>query len=146
VIYWNIGCLENTYCIINYRHVRGGLTSLNNSSGDFEDESKAVRDQMQIRFISVKPVRGRMVESLVQPLNVNTAGTASTSAPRRVVIAWLYQPLLVSYSSLSPKYICTLRKCSLHFDLLTDAEILENCSYSTEIKLEFVFTVTLSQR
>jgi len=115
VIYWNIGCFENTYCIINYRHVRGGLTSLNNSSGDFEDESKAVRDQMQIRFISVKPVRGRMVESPVQPLNVNTAGTASSFAPRRVVIAWLYQPLLVSYSSLSPSTfaLCTNAPCIL---------------------------------
>lgn len=48
-------CIENSYCVINYRHVRGRLTSLNNSSGDLEDRSKAVRDQMQIRFISVKP-------------------------------------------------------------------------------------------
>jgi len=57
---------------------RKSLMSLNYSSGDLEDGSKAVRDQMQIRFISVKPDGERKVESSVRPFGVNTA---STSAP-----------------------------------------------------------------
>lgn len=97
------------YCIINYRHVRRGLTSLNNSFGDFEDESKAVRDQMQIRFISVKPgVEGRVACTTPQRKHCRV-----NLRSRRVVIAWLYQPLLAFI--FFAKYICTLCKRSLYF-------------------------------
>lgn len=66
--------------------------SLNNSFGDFENESKAVQDQMQIRFISVKPGRGRRVESPVQPLNVNSAGAVSTSVPEGLLLRGYTNP------------------------------------------------------
>lgn len=136
---------EDTYCVINYRHVREGLTSLNNSSGDFEDESKAVRDQMQIRFISVKPDRGAEGKVVCTTPQRKHCRHCVNLRSRRVVIARLHQPLLAFVSF--TRYICTLCKCSLYFGLLTNAEILENCSHSTETKLEFVPTaITLSRK
>lgn len=106
-----VGRIEDTYCVINYRHVREGLTSLNNSSGDFENESKAVRDQMQIRFISVKPDRGRRVKSSVQPLNVNTAGTASTSAPEGLLLRGYTNPYWHSSLSRDTFALCANAPC-----------------------------------
>lgn len=111
---------------------RKRLTSLNNSSGDLEDESKAVRDQMQIGFISVKPETGvEEVEST--PRRKHAAG--STPAFGGLLLRGYINP----YRHLS------LSRVHLHFILvlillsrLTNAEILENSYHSTEIKLRHV--------